>query len=79
MSYAEQLYEDFGRFICKSCHTTFPKADPLHGSSGFCSQCEIALGLVKIHATEEENRLEQLRTRAVIGKYNQAFNNPPMP
>lgn len=79
MSYAEQSYEDFGKFTCQSCRVEFPKAHLKHGSSGFCTQCEIALGLLKIHDSEEENRLEQLRTRAVISQYNHAFNNPPMP
>lgn len=79
MSYATQSYEDFGSFKCQFCHATFSKADPLHGSSGFCCQCEIALGLLKIHDNEEANKLERLRTRAVISQYNHAFNNSPMP
>lgn len=64
MSYAEQGYH--GSFECKGCLMTFDKADPNHGASGYCCQCEIARGMILLHKTDEENREEQIRTKIAI-------------
>ena len=63
-----------GEFTCKNCHTTFEKATPTHGAGGYCCQCEIALGILLIHDTPEENHIEQIRTRAAINGYVRAFH-----
>lgn len=72
--YPEQRW-GFGEFICKSCGATFHKADPQHGASGMCSQCEIAHGLIKIHGDDEEaNARERRDTKMVIARYRAAFS-----
>lgn len=71
--YPEQRF-DFGEFTCKSCGSTFDKADPKHGASGMCCQCEIGHGLIKIHGDDEEaNAREQRDTKMVIARYRSAF------
>lgn len=73
-AYPEQRW-DYGEFTCNSCGATFERADPKHGASGMCCQCEIAHGLIKIHGDNEEtNAREQRETKIVIVKYKAFFS-----
>lgn len=66
---------DFGEFTCRNCRMTFQKASADHGSTGLCCQCQIAFGEIKIHATDEENKQEERRTRHMLEVYKAAFPN----
>lgn len=66
MSYPEQSH---GEFTCENCLTRFQKGTPTHGDSGYCTQCEIALGMLAIHHTPEENLNEQRQTARMIANY----------
>lgn len=64
---------DFGEFTCRNCTATFPKADPAHGASGYCAQCEIALGIVRLHESDANNASEQARARGAVAAYRRAL------
>lgn len=60
-------------FTCTGCGATFEKADRTHGIHGLCCQCEIATGIVELHADPEKNRMERERTGAMLQIYKTAF------
>lgn len=74
MSDHPEQHWDYGEFTCNSCGATFERANPKHGASGMCCQCEIAKGLVKLHGDDEEaNARERRDTAAMIAQYKAAF------
>lgn len=60
-------------FTCNYCGLATNKATESHGDSGYCVQCEIAFGLIKIHKDPEENQMERVLTMAIVTNYRMAM------